>query len=157
RFYSEERMPSVEGSLDVHSGSAGLYEQADVDPVVPASAEGDERWYAPSEKSVIRVNRSTLADPTALVATLAHELGHVLLLGHGPISEGTEDDEPLTDLLTIFLGLGVFTGNSRIRSRNWRDGTHEGWHIQRLGYLDQRQVGYGLALFAAIRDEDSPS
>jgi hypothetical protein len=48
----------------------------------------------------------------ALVATLAHELGHVILLRPGLVKANEADMEPLNDLLTVFLGFGVFNANS---------------------------------------------
>jgi hypothetical protein len=50
-----------------------------------------------------------------LVATLAHELGHIILLRPGLIKRTKEDMEPLNDLLTIFLGFGIFTANAAFR------------------------------------------
>ncbi|GLW35429.1 hypothetical protein [Actinoplanes regularis] len=53
-------------------------------------------------RSVIGIRDDQAARrPMALVATLAHELGHVLLLADGRISAQQQDHEPLTDLLTI--------------------------------------------------------
>src|SRR2546429_487799 len=83
----------------------------------------------------------------ALAATAAHELGHVLLLGQGRLSPDAEDHEQLTDLLTVFLGLGVFTANTRVRSASSHEGLTESFSIRRLGYLGQPQTGYALALF----------
>jgi hypothetical protein len=39
--------------------------------------------------------------PKALVATIAHELGHVLLLGDGRVATQQQDHEPLIYLLTV--------------------------------------------------------
>jgi hypothetical protein len=97
-----------------------------------------------------------LDDPLALVATMAHELGHVLLLGHGRISADVEDHEPLTDLLTVFLGLGVITANSVVRETSWSAGVWSGWSVGRRGYLTMQMYGYALALFAHLRDETRP-
>ncbi len=57
-------------------------------------------------KFVISVEASQVSDPVCLVATLAHELAHVRLIGEGRVSASFDDHEPLTDLLTVFLGLG---------------------------------------------------
>ncbi len=89
----------------------------------------------------------------SLVATIAHELGHVHLLGDGRISADEEDHEPLTDLLTVFLGVGIFPANSVIRDVNWHSGNMEGWSISRQGYLTAPMFAYALALFAYIRGE----
>jgi hypothetical protein len=107
--------------------------------------------------TTIRLDASKLSDPMAVAATLAHELGHVLLLGQGRISRDAPDNEMLTDLITIFLGMGLFTANSRVRDRTDRRGTTESWSISRLGYLTEEMDGYALALFAWIRGEENPA
>jgi hypothetical protein len=117
--------------------------------------EGTAGLYHPKAgKFRIWVELTKLADPLAMVGTMAHELGHVHLLGHGRISHVTEDHEPLTDLLTVFLGLGVFTANSVIRERHWQWGDFAGWSIGRRGYLGMPEYGYAFALFARARGED---
>jgi hypothetical protein len=85
---------------------------------------------------------------------MAHELGHVHLLGHGRLTPDAEDHEPLTDLLTVFLGLGVFTANAVIREQYWDAGGWAGWKMGRRGYLGMPVYGYALALFARTRGED---
>ena len=137
RFYTEARMKPVIGSVMTHDGSAGLYEQG---------------W-----RQKVSVEMSMLEDPLALAATMAHELGHVHLLGDGHISPDVEDHEPLTDLLTVFFGLGVFTANSVIRESNWQGAGMEGWSVGRLGYLTAEMYAYALALFAWARAEHAPS
>jgi hypothetical protein len=82
------------------------------------------------------VELENLADPLGMVATMAHELGHVHLLGHGRISGEAEDHEPLTDLLTVFFGLGVITANPVIREQSWQDLQYTCWKIGRPGVLD---------------------
>lgn len=104
----------------------------------------------------VAIEERTVNDPLALVATMAHELGHVLLLGHGRLPPDTEDHEPLTDLLTVFLGLGVITANAVIREE-YRDVGHWArWSMKRSGYLTMPQYGYALAWFARARGEQHP-
>jgi hypothetical protein len=108
--------------------------------------------------SVVIALRSTLLkDPLVLVATVAHELGHLILLGDGHLDSSTPDHEPMTDLLTVYLGLGIFTANSaaRFQQHDHGGGWHS-WSMQRLGYLPQVVFGYALAKFAAERDEIQP-
>jgi hypothetical protein len=119
-------------------GSAGLYE----------GAQGRHR---------VGIEVANLNDPLAMVGTMAHELSHVLLLGQGRISPEEEDHERLTDLLTVFLGMGVFTANSVIREHYWHAGEIYGWRIERRGYLTMPMYGYALALFARARGEERPS
>lgn len=104
----------------------------------------------------IWLESGSLDDPLALVATMAHELGHVLLLGSGRVSADEPDHEPLTDLLTVFLGLGVITSNSVVREKNWRMGHFSAWGVSRQGYLTMPVYGYALAVFSVWRDEDKP-
>jgi hypothetical protein len=128
----EERKPMFDGQ---HHGSAGQYQRQ-------------------GGKFRISIEASTLDDALGLVGTMAHELGHVHLLGHRRISEAVEDHEPLTDLLTVFLGLGVFTANSVVQESNWTSGQFSGWSMGRRGYLGMPVYGYAFARFARARDED---
>jgi hypothetical protein len=133
-FY-KDRNPDYEGQWQ--QGTSGLYHE-----------EQGKFW--------ISVEVSNLDDPLGLVGTLAHELAHVHLLGHKRISADVEDHEPLTDLLTVFLGLGVFTANSVIHEDYWNQGHASGWSVGRRGYLSMPMYGYALALFAQARGEVDP-
>ena len=104
-------------------------------------------------KFVVSLESSQVSDPLFLVATVAHELGHVRLVGEGRLHAGYDDHEFLTDLLTVFFGLGIFTGNSAFRFRQWA----EGWQTERLGYMTEEMFGYALALFAWVRGESNPA
>jgi hypothetical protein len=104
----------------------------------------------------IWVEGSQLDEPLELAATMIHELCHIHLLGHGRITEDFDDHEPLTDLATVFLGLGVITANATLRDVSWRGGGLEGWHINTRGYLTMQMYGYALALFSRVRGEDTP-
>jgi hypothetical protein len=108
-------------------------------------------------KSVICVRQSLLKDPLTMVATIAHELGHVILLDGGLMSRDAEDMEPMTDLTTVFLGFGIFNANASLLFRKYRDERYEGWSTNRLGYLPQIVFGYALARFAWERGEINPS
>src|SRR5260370_23838893 len=85
---------------------------------------------------------------------MARELGHVILLGGGLVNRERSDDEPLTDLLTVFLGLGVFNANSAGRFLQHQDERRYSWSMHRLGYLPEQVYGYALAKFAAEREEE---
>lgn len=105
----------------------------------------------------IKIKRSLLKEPMRLIATLAHELCHVLLLGGQHIEREAPDMEPLTDLLTVFLGMGIFTANSAAQFTQHDDGTKHGWSFRRLGYLSEPMFGYALAVFASERGEAKPA
>ena len=143
-FSNDHGMPQTGPGPRITSGPAGLY------------MRGDDDGGDAAERTRIGIEVGQLADPMTLVATLAHEIGHELLLGEGRVSGDEADHEPLTDLLTVFLGMGVFTGNSTLQDRGWSDGLWAGWQTRRLGYLDQRTFGYALARFAWARGEGAP-
>jgi hypothetical protein len=106
---------------------------------------------------VIAVRSSKLKDPLGVVATLAHELAHVILLGGKLIDQASPDMEPFTDLTTVFLGLGIFTANAAARFEQHQDARTQGWSMERLGYLSEEMYGYALARFALERGEDRPA
>lgn len=133
----KEMLPYWRGS---HNGCAGLYIHPD-----------DE-----SRQMVVALISSQLGDPMVLVATLAHELGHVILLGGGLMEHSVKDMEQMTDLLTVFLGFGIFNANCAARLTKWQDELKQGWSMQRLGYLPEEIYGYALARFAHERGERDP-
>ena len=114
-------------------------------------------YYREGDRFRIWVEAASLHEPVSMVATMAHELGHVHLLGHERVSPDEEDHEPLTDLLTVYLGLGVFSANSVVSETHWRDGNASGWSMSRRGYTDMRTYGYALARFARVLGEADPA
>ncbi len=90
-----------------------------------------------------------LDEPEHMIATLAHEIAHIKLLGENRMED---NDEAMTDLTTIFFGLGVFNANAAFQTFN--DSKHYGW--SQSGYLTQMEWGYALSLFAYIREEQQP-
>jgi hypothetical protein len=97
----------------------------------------------------IWLEKSKLTQPENMVATLAHEIAHIKLLGENRIEE---NDEKLTDLTTIIFGLGIFNANSAFQT--FRGVDYSGW--RKMGYLTQMEWGYGLSLLAHIRGEKLP-
>lgn len=108
-------------------------------------------------RSVIGISDSQAARPMALVSTIAHELGHVLLLADDRISAERPDHEPLTDLLTIFFGLGIFGANAAFDYWQEGKGQYTSARTSRLGYLTEPMYGYGLARYAWLRGESNPT
>ena len=102
---------------------------------------------------VVAVRRRQLRDPVALTATLAHELAHVRLLTQRRVDRTRKDHEQLTDLTTVFFGLGVFTANAAFEFSQGQSG----WQASRLGYLGEELFGYSLACYAHLRGEKEPS
>jgi len=127
------------------SGCAGFYQHR-------TGAEGDE-GQRDEERMLVALRSTLLKDPPVLIATIAHELGHVILLGGRLMDTRVPDHEPMTDLLTVFLGLGIFGANSVARFRQFQDATRQSWSMERLGYLSEEVYGYALARFAIERGE----
>lgn len=120
------------------------------------SAAGGLYHHDLTVRPQISINQDQMEDPVALVATLAHELGHVILLRPGLVDRDDPDMEQLNDLLTVFLGIGIFTANSAFRFEQHSDNTSQGWSASRLGYLSEEELGYALSRFAFERGERKP-
>lgn len=97
----------------------------------------------------IALKENKLKNPINIVATLAHELAHVKLLGEKRIEE---NDEDLTDLTTIIFGLGIFNANSAFQMRK----DFRSWGYSKNGYLSQMEWAYALAVYAYLREEKTP-
>jgi len=102
---------------------------------------------------VVAIRRRQLHHPVALTATLAHELAHVRLLGEQRVDPDREDQEQLTDLATVFFGLGIFTANAAFDFSQ----SQFGWQTSQLGYLGEVLFGYALAYYAHLRGEEDPA
>ncbi|NGN70191.1 hypothetical protein G5C51_40700 [Streptomyces sp. A7024] len=119
----------------------------------------------------IALDISQAAKPETFAAIVAHELAHVRLRYENRVQGLSVDEEKLTDLVTVYLGMGVFTANAayrftksvrgfsvlplgdlteRMLTGNSLDPTHH------LGYLSVRQFGYALAYYSALRGENAP-
>ncbi len=133
-FY-EDRTPQYEGFTN--NRSLGMYDGT-------------------GEKFNIWLEVNSLDDPAGVIGTLAHEIGHVILLGQNRISSDEPDHELLTDLLTVFLGLGIFPANSAVHESNWREGQWSGWSVGKRGYLSMDMYGYAMSLYTLARNESSP-
>lgn len=105
------------------------------------------------DRVVIAIDTAQTRRQAALIATVAHELCHERLLGEERIDPGRKDGEPLTDLLTVVLGMGIFTANAALVHAQGA----EGWRTRRLGYLTQPMFGHALGLYARLRDEPAPA
>lgn len=113
-------------------------------------------WDEATRRWVVAIGEQELADPMTVVAILAHELAHVHLFGFGRVDPRSEEDhEPLTDLLAIYFGLGVFVGNAAFTSEHRDNGSTSTWSARRLGYLPEPMIGFALALTVIAKDQKS--
>jgi hypothetical protein len=115
------------------------------DPAGAFSVEGNE--------VVITYDPAALTQPTALVATFAHELAHYRLASRGAPPGGAQTSEFATDLTTVYLGFGLFGANSAFTFQQHQSVMLQGWSWSRLGYLDQRNWCFALAVFLALRKQ----
>jgi hypothetical protein len=114
----------------------------------PAAA-GQFQLEKVNGKYQISLDRALLENPEALIATIAHELAHVKLLGEKQLEE---NDELLTDFTTVFFGLGIFNANNAYNFYQ----KHDSWGYSSAGYLRIEEWAYALALFAFARYDDNP-
>jgi hypothetical protein len=63
----------------------------------------------------------------------------------------------MTDLATVYLGMGVFTSSAAYQFKQWTEGNMQGWNSSRQGYLPEPLWGYALARFAQLRGEERPA
>jgi hypothetical protein len=102
----------------------------------------------------ITYDPDALNTPAVLVATLIHELAHYLLASvSDPAPGGEELHEYLTDLMTVFLGFGLFGANRAFEFSQHGDSFGQGWRYSRCGYLRERDWVFALSVFLALRDE----
>lgn len=119
------------------------------------------RYLKVWEFSVVWLDRADAVAPAVLAATIAHELGHVRLIGearHAPDREDPaerENHEQLTDLATVYLGMGVFTANAALTSHHRGPASDRPAfpRYMRHGYLSQLDLGYALACYCRLRGE----
>jgi len=97
---------------------------------------------------VISYSASSLKDPQALIATLAHELCHYLVERVAAEPPGTwQELEPLTDLSAVLEGFGLFLCNTAFQFKQWTTFDRQGWSFSRKGYLTEAELGFSLAIF----------
>lgn len=101
------------------------------------------------DKFLIAIETEQLKDTEKLIATLSHELAHVKILGENRLDF---NDEYLTDLVTVFFGLGIFTANASFKFYAQQDK----WGYSKQGYLLQQEWSYALALYSYIKQEKQP-
>ena len=147
------------GYMDVSPDLIDLHFLADAPRFHLVNDSGDAIGHAAgtyhkgNDQFVINLSKSQLDQPMALVATMAHELAHVRLLGENRILRETFDNELLTDLTVVHLGLGIFLANT---PRHW-DSHYSHWPGTKLlkpEYMTPPMFGWALAHLAVFRDED---
>ncbi|NUS00389.1 MAG: hypothetical protein HOV67_34635, partial [Kribbellaceae bacterium] len=145
--------------MDLRPGQCGLSFELDgvrspVRRMVVKEQSG--RWIRGDGQNQIQLAPALAADPVALTAIYAHEAGHELLLGSGRITIARRPDhESLTDLITVFYGLGIFTANAAYERRPRPNG--RGKQPLARGYLREAALSEALAHYAKLRGERHPT
>lgn len=104
--------------------------------------------FSAGEEVVITYSKSMLRTPVRLIATLAHEWCHYLLATVQSVPPaGWEELEPLTDLAAVHEGFGVILTNSAFSFGQWSDSQSLGWQCDTLGYLNDSELAFALAIF----------
>lgn len=98
---------------------------------------------------VFGVAEERLRDPDQLVGILAHEAAHAYRARHGLEYRTRREDEPLTDLTTIYLGLGLLRTRAVMPSRVDSALPEEGDDLSRL--LDAEGDPLGVTVAARSR------
>jgi hypothetical protein len=113
------------------------------------------QYQADGDGSIIRVAESQLTQPQNLLGTLAHELAHEILLGGRLLSPEVADHEWVTDLLMVYLGVGIFAANTTVTEASGHGGGWSWWQVGKQGYLPAHMFGYAMAQFAFMRREEA--
>ena len=102
----------------------------------------------------ITYDPASIDSPAVLVATLIHELAHYRLLPvRHRVPGGEEMHEFATDLMTAFLGFGLFGANQAFTFSQHGDSISKGWQWSRKGYLRERDWAFALAVFLDLRGQ----
>lgn len=148
---AEVNLHTYDENLKAFDGGMGhrLFTQVDKSSKVKLAAG---LYFDKNEegKYDIFIEQKNLSEPENLVAVLAHEFAHIKLLGEKRLDF---NDEYLTDLTPVVLGLGIFNANASFRFYQGYDG----WGHNSVGYLKQQEWGYALALYAFYRQQQSPA
>ena len=141
------------GERPVHVGTGLLLKHEGASPPCGTFAVADE---AGGTKVVITYNPDLVADPTAMIATFAHELAHYLMSTAASAPPGGwELHELHTDLAAVAMGFGIFLANSARSFSQFQGGGEAGWSTRSQGYLGEQALVTALALRERIAGRDA--
>jgi hypothetical protein len=104
---------------------------------------------------VITYNPSLADDPTALIATFAHELGHYLMSSAETVPPGGWALHELhTDIAAVHLGFGIFLANSAKSFSQFQSAGEIGWSSRQQGYLSEGALVTALAIAQRLAARD---
>ena len=141
----ERRLAQVSDTLALaHEGrlAAGTFQMVD---------DGGGRLIAE-----IVASRAQLDDEAGLVATLGHETAHYWMTPSLRAAPGGADcEELLTDLTAVWLGFGIFLGNSARYGQHQSGEAGGQWYVSGWqGYLSERALMTALAISETLAGRD---
>ncbi len=111
---------------------------------------GEENWRA-----VVTLSTAQLANELSAIATLAHELSHYLLSCFDRASPGGEAcHELLTDMTAVYLGFGIFLGNTAGSGGHFTDEFGVWTRPPGQGYLSERALMTALTIQETLSGRD---
>jgi hypothetical protein len=108
--------------------------------------------YVGPHHSRIKLGATNKHSPFVLGAILAHELTHHFLLNKGVVYDDINENERLTDLATVYLGLGKLTLNG-YEPVTWKVKRKEGevTYTYKVGYLTSMDMAMILDRVCSFR------
>ncbi len=104
---------------------------------------------------LITYNPALADDPTALIATFAHELGHYLMsTAASDPPGGWKLHELHTDVAAVHLGFGIFLANSARSFAQFQSAGEIGWSSRSQGYLSEAALVTALAIAQRLAGRD---
>ena len=156
-----DRVKGLAGMRDWHCKLVAQPHRAelrvgDVTALKPVSHAPAGTFAVDGNEVVITYQPADVADPAKLIATFIHELAHYLLATRrSELPGGEELHEYTTDLMTVYLGFGVFQANAAFNFSQHQDTMSQGWQYSRMGYLGERALIFALAIFLELKAERS--
>jgi hypothetical protein len=158
-----DRIAHVFAEVKQHAGLGDWHCALVAQPAQPGLRVGElvalqRQTHAPAgtfgldgNEPLITYDPALESDPLKLVAVLAHELAHLRMLAcAGPLPGGEPYHERATDLATVVLGFGLFGSNCAFGFERYQDPISQGWRTSRLGYLEEREWAFALAVFLTL-------
>lgn len=91
--------------------------------------------------------------PAPLIACFAHQIAwHLLHQTDWPEAFGPDEVGGLCDLVTVYLGFGVFLSNSAYEFEGYSLGLESGWVSERQGSLSEVSILFATALFLRLQN-----
>ena len=109
-----------------------------------------------NEKNVfIELSPDTLKFPESILASLSHEITHKYLHIHNLKFDNTYENEVLTDIAAVFLGIGKLILNGCECKRTYEEyasgGTKVITETIKTGYLSREQIAFVYLLTCSMR------